>query len=288
MTVTLGLGLGLSVCSALAWGALDAVRKQLAQDLDALPLATWLTLGQWPVFGAWVALSGQTHMTTDWLLPGLSVSALALLGAVLFVQAVKVSPLSLVVPMLAFTPAFSVLTGYVLVGEVPAPLQLIGIGLVVTGALALTLARRASGGRVFRERGVWIMVIVALLWASTIALDKQALAHADVPIHALAQGVAMGTGLLGLLAVRRELGELRRIRPHLRLYAAAVGIQCLATALQLLAVTAVLVSIVEGIKRATGLGLALFIGWWWFGEPVSPRQAAAVALMAAGALLLVV
>jgi drug/metabolite transporter (DMT)-like permease len=286
MTVTFGLGL--CVLCALAWGALDAVRKQLAQDLNALPLATWLVLGQWPVFGVWVALSGQTHMTSAWLLPGLSVSALALLGAVLFVQAVKVSPLSLVVPMLAFTPAFAVLTGYLLVGEVPAPLQLAGIGLVVTGALALTFGRRAGGGRGLREPGVWMMLTVALLWACTIALDKQALAHADVPIHALAQGVAMGTGLLGILAVRRELDELRGIRPHLRLYVIAVGLQCLATALQLLAVTVVLVSIVEGIKRATGLGLALFNGWWWFGEPVSRSQVAAVTLMATGALLLVV
>ncbi|MFT4626307.1 MAG: drug/metabolite transporter (DMT)-like permease [Myxococcota bacterium] len=285
--MTPAVGLSLTVGAALCWGLLDALRKRLARDMEALPLTTWLLLGQWPVFGTWVAATGESRITADWLPPGLAVSALALVAAVLFVQAVRVSPLSVVVPMLSFTPAFAVLTGGLFVGEWPTWTQTGGIAIVVSGALGLAAADRRAGGRGLREPGLWMMIAVALLWACTIALDKVALQHADVPAHALAQGVTIGVGLLLLLAVRGELALLGGIRGQLGPYLLAVVLQCLATALQLVAITAMLVGVVEGVKRSLGLAMAVLNGWLWFDEKVGPGKLVAVAWMGLGALLLV-
>ena len=198
------------------------------------------------------------------------------------------SPLSLVIPMLSFTPVFAVGSGALLIGEWPTRSQLLGIGLVSLGAAWLALAGGGSRGRGLREPGVWLMTLVALLWSCTIALDKLALRHADVPAHALGQALLIGTGLLLLLAGRGELRALRAIRPHMTTYAGAVGLQCVATALQLAAVTTVFVGVVEGLKRSIGLALALLNGWWWFGEPLTPAKLCATAVMAVGVLLLVV
>ena len=65
-------------------------------------------------------------------------------ASILYVQAVNLSPLSLTIPYLGFTPVVVTVLAYPLLGEVPA-LQvrrsgLIGIALVVMGAIALNLA----------------------------------------------------------------------------------------------------------------------------------------------------
>ena len=286
--MSVAFGVTLTIISGLCWGALDAVRKQLAAHLEALPLTAWLVFGQLPVFTLWVVLSEQYHISAEWLAPGLSVSALALFAAILFVRAVQVSPLSLVIPMLSLTPAFAILISALTLGERPTQLQLIGVGFVVSGALILGRAGTQTQGRGWREPGLWMMTAVAWCWACTLTLDKLALRHADVPIHALAQSVVIGLSVLIILALRSELGRLRSLRGQVKLYLFAVGLGSLATGLQLIAVKSVLVGVVEGIKRSLGLTLAVANGALFFGEPLTPLKLFAVLWMGLGVLFLVI
>ena len=286
--MSVGLGIMLTVLSGLCWGGLDALRKQLAGHLDALPLTIWLIVGQWPLFMLWVVMSGETQISIEWLAPGISVSAFAVLAAIAFIKAVQLSPLSLVIPMLSLTPVFAVCTSASLLGERPDQSQLIGIMLVVSGAFTLGREGRPAGGRAWREPGIWIMIGVALCWACTLTLDKLALKYADVPAHALAQSVVMGVSLLIILAARRQLHLLGSIRSHRRIYIFAVLLGSLATALQLIAVRVVLVGVVEGVKRSIGLAMAVLNGWIFFDEPPSPLKIAAIVWMGAGVMLLVI
>ena len=285
--MSIAVGLLLTVGSGLCWGGLDALRKQLSFHLGALPLTLWLLIGQWPLFTGWVLISGEHHMTLAWIAPGLGVSAIAILAAVLFIKAVQLSPLSIVIPMLSLTPVFAVLTSALMLEERLAFDQLLGIMLVVSGAFALGKTSRQSGGRGWREPGIWIMMGVAFCWACTMTLDKIALQHADVPIHALAQTLVMGTCLFVILAIRGELSHLTLIRHHQRTYLFAVLLASLATALQLIAVRVILVGIVEGIKRSIGLTMAVVNGWLFFNEPPTLLKILAIFWMGTGVLFLV-
>lgn len=285
--MNLTTGLLLTICSGLCWGALDALRKRLAAELEAIPLTAWLLIGQWPIFALWSYLSGQAQITAGWLAPGLSVSVIGVCAALLFIRAVQLSPLSLVIPMLSLTPVFAVFTSAMWLGEVPERDQLIGVGLVVSGAFTLGRASAQSGGRGWREPGVWMMAGVALCWACTLTLDKVALEYADAPMHALAQSLIMGLGLLAVLAVRQQLHKLSSLRNHIGLYCAVVLVGSLATGLQLVAIQTVLVGVVEGIKRSLGLALALLNGWVFFGESLTRLKLFAVIWMGFGVLFLV-
>src|SRR3989338_3641757 len=55
------------------------------------------------------------------------------LSYTLYIKSIKNSPLSLVAPLLSFTPVFLVLTSFVMLGEFPNLTGLIGILLVVAG-----------------------------------------------------------------------------------------------------------------------------------------------------------
>ena len=286
--MSVALGLTLTICSGLCWGGLDALRKQLSTRLEALPLTFWLLLGQWPLFTAWVVISGEYHISLDWLAPGISVSLLGIVAAVAFIKAVQLSPLSIVIPMLSLTPVFALVTSAFVLDERPEPEQIIGIGLIVSGALVLGTISRQSGGRGWREPGLWVMTGVALCWACTLTLDKLALQYADVPAHALAQSIMMGVSLLLILIARGDLHKLTNIQEHKRVYLYAVLLGGLATALQLVAVRVVLVGVVEGIKRSIGLAMAVLNGWLFFNEPPTALKIIAIVWMSAGVLLLVI
>ena len=285
--MTEDVGLSLAIFSALCWGGLDAMRKKLSIKMNALPLTLWLVIGQWPVFLIWVIQSGKYEIGPDWVLPGASVAVLAVIGALLFMKAVQISDLSLVIPMLSFTPVFAVGSAALVLGEMPSDRQMIGIIVIVLGAFILGRAGAKSGERGFKEPGVWIMIAVAFCWAATLTFDKVALAHASVPMHALCLSLLMGVLLFLTIVLRGASGELKDIAHSRNLYLLAVLTSCLATGAQLVAVTTIKVGVIEAIKRSFGLALSVVNGWLIFGEPPTLIKQISIVVMGCGVLILV-
>jgi drug/metabolite transporter (DMT)-like permease len=290
------IGFALASACALAWAGLDVVRKQLGEAIAPLPLLFLINVGLLPVFGIWWLASGGT--ITDlagYAPPAGAALVLQIVANILFLAAVRASPLSLTVPLLALTPVFATLLGAVLLDERPAPAQLGGITLVVGGALALGSASpsgnpQGSRPHVLRafmqEPGAWMMIGVAACWGVTMALDKRALAYAAVPIHALIQlsGVVVAGLAYLLIAGRRR--ELVRAREQLGRLVFATLLGSAAIGLQLVAVQHILVSQLETLKRAVGLVGAIVFGKLVFGEPITKVKTAAIVLMVAGVVLL--
>ncbi len=280
------MGIALAVGAALAWAGLDASRKTLARDVAPTVLVAWLMLGQGLPFLVWSGIDGR-WLGPGYALPGLACLALNVLANVAFVQAVKLSPLSLTIPYLSLTPALTTLIAVPLLGELPAPQQLAGIGAVVAGAFLLHAGGEGGGVlgpiRAFvRERGSVLMTAVAMMWSATAALDKVALGHASVPAHALVQTAGVGGVLLVWLVWRGRLRELAAIRRRAPAYLLAVGFATAAVALQLFAIRVVMVALMETIKRAIGMTASVVVGRAMFREPITAAKIAAVALMAAG------
>ncbi len=285
------------VSCALAWASFDFLRKTLLQWMDPMPLVFLLTALQTPLFALWAAGSGAAGPGRGevWLyaLPAAASVALNVVSNVLFVVAIKVSPLSLTIPLLSLTPVFTTLLAVPILGQVPRPVQVVGIGLVVVGALALHRRPRGEGGdgeppwRAFvRERGAVLMAAVALMWSITPPLDKLAIDRSSPAFHGLvlSGGVALGLGLI--LAARGRLRGVTAGRRHPGLLVAALAASTVALALQLVAIQIVLVSIVETVKRGIGNAAAVAVGGGVFGERVGAAQWLAVALMAAGVALI--
>src|SRR5204863_4918099 len=131
-------------------------------------------------------------------------------------RALAVSPLSVTVPLLSLTPAFTALLAVPMLGERPGLLQTVGILAVVTGAFLITLQQGDSPSVVLaafrRERGAMLMAGVAFLWSIALPLDKLAIQQAPAPFHAaMLNGGVAALVLLRLAAVGR-VGELRGLR----------------------------------------------------------------------------
>lgn len=287
MTVSIG-AMVLIVATSLAWCGLDAVRKLLARRIATIPLVALLTAGQIPIFLAWVLFSGQYRAQAGYFVPGLAAVSINLAANLMFVSALKSSPFSLTIPFLSFTPIYVTLLAIPLVGEYPTPLQVAGILIAVFGALNLNLAAQEGMSlnkmwQAFRrEKGSVLMTGVALLWSINSSLDKLAVAQASVPFHALVQVVGICAGLTPVLIKRGQLPQLRRAGGSAGLLLAAILFCAAALALELTVIQTAPLRVVAILKRVVELNLALIIGYFIFQEAITPRKAAAIALMALG------
>jgi len=295
-----GLGLFYALVSAFAWTGLDATRKALTSRLSTAAIVLVFATGQVPIFAAWAWWSGGALRDPAAYAPaGAVVLVLNLVANVLFVVAVRVSPFTVTVPFLSFSPVFTAAVARPLLGEVPTALQLLGVGLVVVGALGVNLtpmdpAEATPGpisglrrllGAFLQERGSALMVIVALLWSGSGVADKIATRHAAVPVHAALQNTAIAVLMLGWLGARGRLRELAAVREVLGWSASSVVFAAAALGFQLLAIQHTLVAGVETTKRGVGNVMSALVGRAVFGEPVTATRAAALALMAVGTLL---
>jgi drug/metabolite transporter (DMT)-like permease len=290
--VLIGPALALTLASSLSWAGFDVVRKLAVQRMDARALLVWMSVGQLPLLAVWAALGAPMAVDSGYLWPGIGAVALNAAASLLYLESVRIAPLSTTIPLLGLTPALSTLAGAVMVGELPRERSALGIALVVAGAFSLNA--RASDlsrpwrilGSVGRERGSALMACVAVLWSVSPVVDKLALRHASVVVHAFAQVAGVALVMAAVLAARGELGRLRDAAQHRPLLAAAIVVGVLALVTQLQALRLVLVSVFEAIKRAIGMSLSVLSGRVLFGEPITLVKLGAVGAMTAGVALL--
>jgi drug/metabolite transporter (DMT)-like permease len=280
-------GMGLVLLSGLSFGGLDAVRKRLAAVMAPEALVALLGLGQAPFFVAFWVMEGAARPSAAYALPACISVGLNLVANLLYVQAVRLSPLSMTVPFLALSPAFAALGAFVVLGERLSIGAWSGLGLVIVGALLLARRPGSSLWRALRsEPGSPRMIVVAACWATSTSVDKVALEHASVGLHALVQAGGVGILLLALLAFRGRLGELVIPRGERRYGLVLVMLATFALGLQLVALRVVHVGLLEAVKRALGTLMAFVFGHVAFGERPRGAQWAAMMLLVAGVLLL--
>lgn len=284
--------------ASLALSGFDLTRKLLSRHLSALPMVGLLAAASVPVFAVLVAVGGAPGIRSGYLLPASGSVALHLVAHLAFLRAVRLSPLSLTVPLLSLTPVFTAIAGFLILGERPTAAGLAGIGLVVAGAFWLhrpSLRTRTSRrsresldllATLWRDPGAWLMTAAALMWSLSLPLDKLAVTRSDPAFHGLVLTAGISLGALGLLVFRGQLHELKRVRHARGMFVLTLLASTLALGLQLVAIQWVLVSLVETAKRGIGNVAAVVLGRSVFQEPLTSAKIAAALLMSVGVALI--
>jgi drug/metabolite transporter (DMT)-like permease len=290
MTVSF-LAAVLTIGCAIAFSVADLMRKLLIDRVRPLPLLVAMSAGMAPFFVVWWLWQGGSGPAVGYWLPGLASAALNLVANLAFLEAVRVAPLSLTIPVLSLTPVFTTLLAIPMLGEVPSTRQLAGVVLVVAGVLWLNLggADYASLGSLarslWRERGSRLMVVTALCWSLVMPLDKLALAASGAPFHGMALNIGVALGAVLVLAGKGRVVELRRLATHWRLLTLIAIVGAVAIVLILLAITQTWIGFIETTRRGLGSFLALIWGRAFFGESLTQRKLVAVGVIAVGVAL---
>lgn len=286
----------LVLAASVASSGFDLFRKMLVRDLAPVPMVFLLATASVPLFGAAVVFGGPVEVQAAYWWPALGSAALNVVANLAFLEAVRISPLSVTVPLLSLTPVFTALLGFGLLGERLGLLQIVGIVLVVIGAFWLNVGmtrgdeagteRRSLARSFLSQPGAWMMAGTALLLSLTIPLDKLAVQYANPPFHGLILTAGIALGTLIVLAVQNRWRELAGLRRGWLPFLLALASSTLALGFQLVALKYVFVSLIETLKRGIGNLLAVLLGRAVFHEPLTPGKLGAALLMAAGVALI--
>ena len=240
----------------------DVFSKQNLKKSDEYVVAWSLAFFSVIFLTPWVIYTGIPELNTQFwisLLIGGSINAVTTL---LYIKAIKVSDLSLTVPLVALTPLFMLLTSPLIVGEYPKFFDYIGILLIVAGSYLLNLKEKSQGylapfKALLNEPGPKFMLIVAFLWSITSNFDKIGVKNSS-PIFWLFSLFGTMTILLLPILLHKTPNPGTKILKQLPMLATmgffnAIGVLC-----QMQALTLTLVVQVIAIKRTSVLMGVLF------------------------------
>lgn len=139
---------------------------------------------------------------------------------ILYLYAIKLSPLSLTVPFLAFTPVFMILTGFFVLNEKINIWGGLGVGFIVLGSYILNFKKIQYGllkpfAALLHEKGSWMMLIVALVFSFAAVIGKKAMLHSSPLYFSYYFFLVFNITILAALFITRQ-SSLRKVLQHPR------------------------------------------------------------------------
>ena len=172
------------VC-AISLATADALSKKVLDDNTDPYIVAWVRTGYATPFIAVIipfidipTLDGIFYIAMFLSIP------LDIIALLLYMKAIKVSPLSLTLPFLSLTPVFLIGTSYVILGEKPDKSGFIGIILVVIGSYLLNVHTISRGvfepfKAIAKEQGSVLMIVVAFVFSIGVCFGKIAVQHSN-------------------------------------------------------------------------------------------------------------
>ncbi|MDD3620341.1 MAG: DMT family transporter [Desulfobulbaceae bacterium] len=291
------LWFSLSALSATAKAANQAATKTLTSTYSVLAIAAFGQLAAGISVFPLILVPGLVAIPGDldfhraaFVTISLNIAAILLL-----VEAIRGSELSYALPFLGLTPVFTILTAWVLRGEVIGLVGVLGILLVFLGTMSIDAGSlpdwaKLGGRRIFRDRGVRLVVCVALIYSISSVYDKSATLLSDPYTFVWYSAVIRAVALLLLFFGRRRLwgidNSVTTVRPAHILLFAFLGVTFIAEALfQMGALQTGPVAFVIAIKRLSILFTSL-AGVLVFKEAFSLARLSGAVLIVAGVTII--
>lgn len=170
----------LSLMTALAVAVRDISVKSYSRGLKTFEIAVLELLWSLPLFALGFLLVPVPDIKEGFWQAFFISIPLNTVPYLLYILAIRLSPISLTVPFLSFTPVFMIFTGFVILGESINIWGGIGILLIVAGSYVLNYDKTKKGffkplAALFHEKGSWIMLIVAFLYSFAAVIGKKAI-----------------------------------------------------------------------------------------------------------------
>jgi len=174
----------LSLISAFALATSDALTKKALVESNEYLVAWFRLLFALPlllVLLFFISMPGVDAVFYKAFALSLPLEIIAL---VLYIKALRISPLSLTLPFLSLTPLFLIFVSYFILGEKVSLRAGIGILLLAAGSYTLNLHEMRNGifspfRAIGREKGSVLMIIVAFIYSITSSLGKMAIEHSS-------------------------------------------------------------------------------------------------------------
>ncbi len=210
---------------------------------------------------------------------------------VLYMKAIKEGDISVVMPMLSFTPVFLLITSPLIVGEFPNKYGVAGVLLVVAGSYILHSENKhdfwAPFKSIFTQKGTRLMLLVAFLFSFSSNFDKVAIQNSSVMQHIVLANIFLFSSFTLINIFKKnhlmlKKGDKKGIKNLLiiSMFTASMFI------FHLFAISMTYVVYVIALKRLSGL-ISVVLGKIFFNEGNIKSRLAGAFIMSTGVFLIV-
>jgi len=283
----------LSLTSAFSLATSDALTKKIITPGNEYVIAWLRIVYSLPALSAAMALTPVPSLDKTFFLAFCAALPLEIAAILLYYKALRVSPLSLSLPFLSFTPVFLMLFSRLIMGEAVSAAGAAGIALIAMGGYGLNLSALREGPlgplkAVLRERGSLYMLIVAMIYSATSALGKLAITHSSPAFFGATYYFALAVCLLTVIAFRQGGRQfLIQLKSTAKAALLPGAFDALQSVTHFFAVSMANVAYMVAIKRLS-LIIGSGYGFLLFGERNIRERLVGALLMFAGFVVIVV
>lgn len=279
----------LSLFTAISEATKDMFSKKGLEKTDAYTVAWGLRVFALPFLLPLLFFIPIPRLDSQFWSALIINSALLTVTTILYMKAIKISPLSVSVPMLTFTPLFLLITSPFILGEFPSVYGLIGVILIVLGAYLLNAQEKGKGlieplRALVKEKGAILMLIVAFIWSVTSNIDKVGVLHSSSVFWVISVNIFVGLVLSIMLLFMRRNFKLE-VLPKIKNLLPVGFFSAIALLFQMTAIKMTLVAYVISIKRTSTIFSSLY-GFFVFKEPFLKTRLAGILIMVLGVLFI--
>lgn len=279
----------LALITAITHAARAAISKKVLQEVDEYIMAWATSFFALPfIFIALLFTEFPKIDNTFWIALAIGV-CFSVITTILYFKSIKVSPLSLTVPFLTFTPVFLLITSPIMLGEFPSLWGVVGILLIVFGAYVLNIRTLHKGflapfKAIFKEKGSVLMLIVALIFSIAANIDKIAILHSNPVFYIFLFHVFLMI-IFSTIIQFKSKDKIKQIKKN---YLGLILIGFLFAVMiisQMIAIKLTLVAYVISIKRMTAIFSVIF-GYFFFKEKNFKQSLLGAIIMVIGVVLI--
>jgi len=265
------------------------IKKNL-QNINQYVLSTGVFLASSIVLFVISIFRGFPEIGSAFYSSVFATGVLNVIAAVLYFKALKITDLSLAMPMISFTPVFLILTSFLLLREFPTIFGLIGIFLIVFGSYVLNTTKNCSKlfepiKSIFINRGTFFMLIVAFLFSISSNFDKLVVQNSDPIFSSAMVFLFLGISFLILSSIKAK-NELINSKKHLGKFLLVGMVLSLAAITINIAFTMQIVPYVISLKRLSIL-FSVVYGGFLFKEKNLLRRSIGALIMLGGVFLII-
>jgi drug/metabolite transporter (DMT)-like permease len=201
---------------------------------------------------------------------------------------------SLVGPVMTLTPGFVVVIEWLVIGDLPGPLGLLGLGLLLVGGYVLSVEREQTSlmaplRRLFSAPGSALTIVAAICFAAATTLGRIGIQMSDPLSFAVIVAVVNPIVLFTLFSLQdhrfyREAfpSDLHHQARPLLLLGVLFALMRIADQI---ALSLTLASYAMGVKRTAGM-FSVLLGRWYYGEGHMAARLTGSAVMLIGLAVL--
>jgi uncharacterized membrane protein len=278
-----------ALMSAFSFSTSDAFTKKVSSEVDDKIVLLSRYLFGFPLAVIILMFEGIPHVDNIFWYIFIPFIPLEVFAYFLYIKAIRKTPISLVAPLLSFTPVFLILTSFLILGELPSVYGVYGILLVVIGAYVLNISPKIGllgpFKSLFSEKGSIYMLTVALIFSITASLSK-ILVQSSSPMFASAIYLLFLSIVIFIILLIYQRKNLIYLKTNFKELLPTGFFYGLMAIFHNLAITLAIVPYMMSIKRTSSI-FSVFYGHFWFNEKNMKFRIFGTCIMVLGAAIII-